>query len=90
MAKTYKQTEIGEIPSDWDIKNIGDPEVASLNMGQSPPSKYYNKNKEGLPFYQGNADFGFKYPHSSSYCASPQKIADRGDILVSVRAPVAL
>ncbi|MCO5185369.1 MAG: restriction endonuclease subunit S [Anaerolineae bacterium] len=57
-------------------------------MGQSPPSSTYNEHGEGLPFYQGKTDFGFMYPSPRKYCAAPKKIAEVGDILISVRAPV--
>jgi len=57
-------------------------------MGQSPPSSTYNKKGEGLPFYQGNADFGDLNPTSRIYCNSPLKIAKENDLLISVRAPV--
>lgn len=63
-------------------------EVAKLNMGQSPPSSSYNDIGEGLPFYQGKTDFGFINPVPRKYCNEPSKIADKGDILISVRAPV--
>jgi len=62
--------------------------VAELIMGQSPPSDTYNDKGDGLPFYQGKTDFGFKHPEPRIYCTSPQKIAEVGDILISVRAPV--
>lgn len=63
-------------------------EIAKLNMGQSPPSASYNDIGEGLPFYQGKTDFGFINPVPRKYCNEPRKIADKGDILISVRAPV--
>lgn len=59
-----------------------------INMGQSPISDSYNENKNGLPFYQGKADFGEMYPKARIWCTKPQKIAKAGDILLSVRAPV--
>ena len=62
--------------------------VAELIMGQSPPSDTYNDKGDGLPFYQGKSDFGFKYPTPRLYCSSPKKVAEAGDILISVRAPV--
>lgn len=62
--------------------------VAELIMGQSPPSSYYNETGEGLPFFQGKADFGPRHPRERVYCSSPRKIAEPGDILMSVRAPV--
>lgn len=57
-------------------------------MGQSPPSSSYNTNGAGLPFYQGNTDFGKIHPVTRIYCSSPLKKAKTNDILVSVRAPV--
>ena len=60
----------------------------SLNMGQSPDSKTYNTNGEGMPFYQGNADFGVIHPVTRVWCSQPVKKAKKGDILISVRAPI--
>ena len=60
----------------------------SLNMGQSPDSKTYNTNGEGMPFYQGNADFGAIHPVTRVWCSQPVKKAKKGDILISVRAPI--
>jgi type I restriction enzyme S subunit len=57
-------------------------------MGQSPSSSSYNEISEGLPFYQGNADFGELYPIVRYYCSKPTKIAFPNDILLSVRAPI--
>ncbi|NLX25274.1 MAG: hypothetical protein GXY61_04845 [Lentisphaerae bacterium] len=57
-------------------------------MGQSPPSTSYNDVGEGLPFYQGKTDFGATYPTPRIYCREPKKLAESGDILMSVRAPV--
>jgi type I restriction enzyme S subunit len=63
-------------------------DVAELVMGQSPPSASYNETGDGLPFYQGKTDFGATYPTPRIYCRDPKKIAEAGDILMSVRAPV--
>jgi type I restriction enzyme S subunit len=57
-------------------------------MGQSPDSKTYNEEGAGLPFYQGNADFGEVHPITRVWCSSPAKVASEGDILISVRAPI--
>ncbi len=57
-------------------------------MGQSPPGASYNESGEGLPFYQGRADFGFRFPTQRVYCTSPTRYANAGDTLISVRAPV--
>ena len=84
----YKSTEIGEIPEDWKLARLGDAQFSEINMGQSPPSASYNDRGRGIPFLQGNADFGFKFPEPTKYCTSPMKITKEGDILISVRAPV--
>lgn len=62
--------------------------IADLIMGQSPPSSSYNEAGEGLPFFQGKADFGFRNPKPRLFCNAPLKIAKPNDILMSVRAPV--
>jgi type I restriction enzyme S subunit len=59
-----------------------------LTMGQSPPGETYNEESEGMPFFQGRADFGFRYPVNRVYCIAPTRFAKAGDTLVSVRAPV--
>ena len=63
-------------------------DVCKINMGQSPDSSSYNDKKEGIPFYQGNADFGEKHPIPRVWCNAPTKIAQPKDILMSVRAPI--
>jgi len=63
-------------------------DAAHIIMGQSPPSSTYNNSGNGLPFFQGKTDFGDMYPKVRMYCSAPKKIAESGDILLSVRAPV--
>ena len=63
-------------------------DVCAINMGQSPDSSSYNTSGEGLPFFQGNADFGDKYPVTRVWCNEPTKVAHVEDILISVRAPI--
>lgn len=63
-------------------------EICRLNMGQSPDSSSYNEIGDGLPFFQGNADFGELHPKIRIWCNAPAKIAHAGDILISVRAPI--
>ena len=70
----------------YPIKKLQD--CATIIAGQSPESKYYNSTGEGIPFFQGKADFGELYPKVRVYCSSPTKIAQYNDILLSVRAPV--
>ena len=63
-------------------------EICKINMGQSPDSSTYNENGDGIPFFQGNADFGLVHPKVRVWCNAPAKIAYPGDILISVRAPI--
>ena len=63
-------------------------EICAINMGQSPDSSTYNEDGNGLPFFQGNADFGEIYPAVRMWCSEPTKIAREKDILISVRAPI--
>ncbi len=70
----------------WQTIKLKD--VADLIMGQSPKSDTYNKGGMGLPFYQGKADFGSVFPKARIYCSEPIKVAEKDDVLISVRAPV--
>jgi|ERR1019366_6083071 type I restriction enzyme S subunit len=72
----------------WTTRRLGDRDVALLTMGQSPASSSYNNSGIGLPFYQGKADFGLRHPVPRVWCTAPARFADKGDVLLSVRAPV--
>jgi len=63
-------------------------QIASIYMGQSPPGNTYNLEKKGLPFFQGVTDFNYRFPTNRVYCTKPSRIAEKGDILLSVRAPI--
>ena len=63
-------------------------ELCHINMGQSPDSNSYNANRDGIPFFQGNADFGVMYPVPRLWCNLPTKIVEPGTLLISVRAPI--
>jgi type I restriction enzyme S subunit len=83
---SFEDSELGEIPKGWRISTVG--EEFNLTMGQSPPGETYNEIGEGIHFFQGRADFGFRYPSHRVFCTAPTRFADSGDALVSVRAPV--
>ena len=70
------------------MKYVALKDVCKINMGQSPDSSSYNENGEGIPFFQGNADFCERYPVTRVWCNAPTKIAQSEDILISVRAPI--
>lgn len=74
------------LPEGWMWTRLG--EVAEIVLGQSPPSSTYNIEGIGLPFYQGKKEFGNLYPTPQKWCTAPKKIAEKGDVLISVRAPV--
>ena len=80
------ESELGEIPEGWEVRPLAN--CFNLTMGQSPPGSTYNDDGDGLPFFQGCSDFGFRYPENRRFCTAPTRIAHSDDTLVSVRAPV--
>lgn len=74
------------VPDGWEKRPLGD--LCEVIMGQSPESEFYNINGEGLPFHQGVKDFGDRFVVHQTYCTQMNRIAEPGDILFSVRAPV--
>ena len=83
----YEKTRfIKGIPEGWEEKPLN--EVCHLTMGQSPKSIYYNQEAKGLPFHQGVTRFGSRFVSHETYCTQANRIAEQGDILCSVRAPV--
>jgi type I restriction enzyme S subunit len=81
-----EDSPLGHIPKGWKAGTVV--EGFNLTMGQSPPGDTYNEEGNGLPFYQGRTDFGFRFPKRRIYCTAPNRYAAPGDTLVSVRAPV--
>ena len=71
---------------DWIENELG--KICNIEMGQSPPSSTYNEIGEGMPFFQGKAEFTELYPVVKKWCTVPKKTAKVNDILISVRAPV--
>ena len=80
------ESPLGPIPEGWEVGKLG--EICRIVMGQSPESKYYNDEQIGLPFHQGVSDFGSRFPTDRKFCTQMNRIAETGDILFSVRAPV--
>lgn len=83
---TYNPTLKREIPVGWDDGVLSD--IANITMGQSPDGASYNEDGEGMIFYQGCTDFGMRFPTARQYTTAPTRFAKKGDILMSVRAPV--
>ena len=63
-------------------------DIATITMGQSPNGNSYNESSTGEVFYQGRAEFGFRFPTRRLFTTEPKRMAEAGDILLSVRAPV--
>ena len=80
------ESELGVLPDGWRVGHVED--GFEIIMGQSPPGHTYNDTGDGLPFFQGRSDFGFRYPTNRKYCTAPNRIAQSWDTIVSVRAPV--
>jgi type I restriction enzyme S subunit len=77
---------LGDIPQGWEVKKLKD--ACHLTMGQSPKSEFYNETGEGQPFHQGVTNFGERFPTDRLFCTVEGRVAEAGDILFSVRAPV--
>ena len=76
----------GVMPSDWREGALS--EIANIIMGQSPSGTSYNEDSNGTVFYQGRAEFGSRFPTRRLFTTEPKRMAAKGDILMSVRAPV--
>ena len=76
----------GEMLEDWTIGKLSD--IADITMGQSPDGKSYNENGDGVVFYQGRAEFGWRFPTRRLFTTAPSRMAKKYDTLMSVRAPV--
>ena len=75
-----------EIPEGWENKHLS--QIANITMGTSPSGDSLNDSGEGVEFFQGSTDFGWQFPTVRQYTTQPVRMAKRGDILLSVRAPV--
>lgn len=87
----YNHTFVEEIdeenlPKGWRTGILSD--IADIVMGQSPDGETYNLDGEGMIFYQGRTDFGWRFPTVRMFTTAPTRYAKEGDILMSVRAPV--
>jgi type I restriction enzyme S subunit len=80
------ESELGEIPEGWSFGTLKD--EFNLNMGQSPKGDTYNETGDGMIFFQGRSDFGFRYPSVRMFTKDPKKVAKKFETLISVRAPV--
>lgn len=82
----FVDSELGPIPQGWKVGTLGD--IANIIMGQSPAGSSYNERGNGVIFYQGRTEFGFRFPNVRLYTTMPKRYAEPMSILLSVRAPV--
>lgn len=82
----YQHMFIDNSRSNWTEGTLND--IADITMGQSPSGSSYNENGNGSIFFQGRAEFGFRFPSVRLYTTEPKRIAHTNDTLMSVRAPV--
>lgn len=87
MAETlFRQWFVEEAQDKW-LKGTLNDEFHFV-MGQSPSGASFNEDFIGIPMYQGNADFGFRFPTPRVFTTEPTRYAEAMDTLISVRAPV--
>lgn len=87
MAETlFRQWFVEEAKEDWEKGKLVN--EFDFTMGASPPGESYNEEGIGMPMYQGNADFGFRFPTNRVFTTDPKRFAKKFDTLISVRAPV--
>ena len=82
----YQQMFIDNASSDWTEGTLSD--IADITMGQSPSGSSYNEVGNGTIFFQGRAEFDFRFPTVRLYTTEPKRMACANDTLMSVRAPV--
>ena len=92
QSERHTVPDRGTLPEGWRMAKLGD--LAEIVMGQSPPNRTVfdwdedARYEHGLPFIQGNAEFASDHPKPKKWCNRPLKVAEHGDTLISVRAPV--
>ena len=82
----FEESELGMIPKGWRVGMLS--EIANITMGSSPSGSSYNTDGKGEVFYQGRAEFGFRFPKRNMYTTKAIKFAEINSVLLSVRAPV--
>ena len=82
----FVESELGMIPEGWRVGTLG--EIADITMGQSPSGSSYNENGNGVVFYQGRAEFGYRFPKVRLFTTEPKRFTEPLSTLLSVRAPV--
>ena len=82
----YQQMFVDNPSPEWEEGTLSD--IADITMGQSPSGSSYNEESNGTIFFQGRAEFGFRFPTVRLFTTEPKRMACANDTLTSVRAPV--
>ena len=82
----FVESELGMIPEGWRVGQLS--EIAKITMGQSPSGTSFNEDGNGIVFYQGRTEFGFRFPSIRLFTTEPTRYAEPDSMLLSVRAPV--
>ncbi len=82
----FVESELGMIPEGWRVGQLS--EIAKITMGQSPSGTSFNEDGNGIVFYQGRTEFGFRFPSIRLFTTEPTRYAEPDSVLLSVRAPV--
>ena len=84
--RKFVDSELGMIPDGWHVGTLS--ELATITMGQSPSGSSFNEEGNGIIFYQGRTEFGFRFPSIKLFTTEPTRFSTPRSILMSVRAPV--
>ena len=82
----FVASELGMIPEGWHVGTLS--EIADITMGQSPSGSSFNEEGQGIAFYQGRTEFGYRFPSIKLFTTEPTRFAEPHSVLMSVRAPV--
>ena len=86
VGQTVPVIRLDGFEGEWENKILS--EVTNITMGQSPKSENYTDNPNDYILVQGNADIKDKQVVPRLWTTEVTKMAEIGDIILTVRAPV--
>ena len=85
-GQTVPEIRLDGFEGEWEAKILS--RVTNITMGQSPKSENYTDNPNDYILVQGNADIKNKQVVPRLWTTEVTKMAEIGDIILTVRAPV--
>lgn len=85
-GQTVPEIRLDGFEGEWETKILS--RVTNITMGQSPKSENYTDNPNDYILVQGNADIKNKQVVPRLWTTEVTKMAEIGDIILTVRAPV--